>query len=204
MRKHIIAGPLVAVAAMLVASAAVGEKPASQTGREVHKAKTTSLGLYVTSSEAHAKWMAAPDEVKILDVRTPEEYMFVGHAQMAWNVPFAFQTYEWDPDKERFAMEPNPSFVSRVEEWAKPTDTILVMCRSGGRSAKAVNALAEAGFADVYNIIDGMEGDKVDDPASLFNGKRMKNGWKNSGLPWSYDIHPERMKLPKSPEADGP
>jgi hypothetical protein len=27
-------------------------------------------------------------------------------------------------------------------------------------------------------------------------GKRMKNGWKNSGLPWTYKINPEKMRLP--------
>jgi rhodanese-related sulfurtransferase len=38
------------------------------------------------------------------------------------------------------------------------------MCRSGDHSALAVNALAKAGFVNVYNIIDGMEGDKMNDP----------------------------------------
>jgi rhodanese-related sulfurtransferase len=205
MRLHRIAGPLVAVAALFAATAAVGEKSDSQASYEVHKAKQTSLGLYVTSTEAHEKWKAAPEKVKILDVRSPGEYIFIGHAEMAWNIPFAFQTYQWDAGKQRFAMEPNPDFVSQVEEWAKPADTILVMCRSGGRSAMAVNLLAEAGFTNVYNIIDGMEGDKVDDPGSLFYGKRMKNGWKNSGLPWTYDLNPEWMSLPKRQEtSDGP
>jgi hypothetical protein len=41
-----------------------------------------------------------------------------------------------------------------------------------------------------------MEGDLVDDPQSVFHGKRMKNGWKNSGLPWTYDLDPEKMSLP--------
>ncbi|MCP3896128.1 MAG: hypothetical protein GY706_16090 [Bacteroides sp.] len=40
-----------------------------------------------------------------------------------------------------------------------------------------------------------MEGDKVNDPESVFDGKRMKNGWKNSGLPWVYDIDPEKIIL---------
>ena len=65
------------------------------------------------------------------------------------------------------------------------------MCRSGGRSALAVNQLAKAGFVNVYNIIDGMEGDNVDDPGSVYHGKRMRNGWKNSGLPWTYDLSPQ-------------
>jgi rhodanese-related sulfurtransferase len=63
----------------------------------------------------------------------------------------------------------------------------------GGRSAQAVNALAKAGFKRVFNIIDGMEGDLVSDPASAHHGKRMKNGWKNSGLPWTYEVNPDLL-----------
>ena len=80
---------------------------------------------------------------------------------------------------------------------AKPDDTLMVMCRSGGRSAIAVNLLAAAGFENVYNITDGLEGDKVNDPDSAFHGQRLKNGWKNSGCPWTYDLTAERMLLPK-------
>jgi rhodanese-related sulfurtransferase len=71
------------------------------------------------------------------------------------------------------------------------------MCRSGGRSALAVNQLAKAGFVNAYNIIDGMEGDKVDEHGSAYRGKRMKNGWKNSGSPWTYDVNPELIWLTK-------
>ena len=158
--------------------------------------KQTVLGLYVTAKEAYEQWTAAPEKVKIIDVRTPEEYLFVGHPEMAYHVPLAFQTYQWDAEKRRLPMKPNPDFVSQVKEIARPSDTLLVICRSGGRSAQAVNRLAEAGFKKVYSIIDGMEGDVVEDPGSVFQGQRMKNGWKNSGLPWTHDPDPDRMKLP--------
>ena len=58
------------------------------------KAKQTTLGLYVTAAQAYAMWQAAPDKVKVIDVRTPEEFAFVGHPAMAWNVPIAFVTYQ--------------------------------------------------------------------------------------------------------------
>jgi rhodanese-related sulfurtransferase len=74
-----------------------------------------------------------------------------------------------------------------------------VMCRSGGRSAIAVNLLAQAGFTQVFQILDGMEGDLVKDPDSVFAGQRMKNGWKNSGCPWTYSLTPERMLLSQQP-----
>ena len=57
------------------------------------KEKQTVLGLYVTAKEAYEKWKAAPDSVKVIDVRVPEEYAFVGHPEMAWNIPVAFVTY---------------------------------------------------------------------------------------------------------------
>jgi len=36
--------------------------------------------------------------------------------------------------------------------------------------------------------------DLVQDPESVFHGKRMKNGWKNSA-PWVYSIDPEKIIL---------
>ena len=200
MRKLQAAGLLLAFITAGCAAAQAGEKPASPApGREIAKGKETVLGLYLTAKEAYEKWKSHPGKVKILDVRTPEEYLFVGHPEMAYHVPLAFQTYRWDAEKRRLPMKPNPDFISQVKEIAGPADTILVICRSGGRSAQAVNRLAEAGFKKVYSIIDGMEGDVVEDPGSVFQGQRMKNGWKNSGLPYTYEPDPDRMKLPTGP-----
>ena len=167
----------------------------------IPKGKETVLGLYLTAKEAYEKWKADPDKVKIIDVRTPEEYLFVGHPTMAWKIPVAAQIYEWDSEKKKYPMKPLADFVSRCSEVAKPDDTLLLMCRSGGRSAIAVNLLAEAGFKNVYQILDGMEGDAVEDPDSVFLGQRSKNGWKNSGCPWTYKLTPERMMLPKVMES---
>jgi rhodanese-related sulfurtransferase len=184
---------LVLSAGFLSASSLAGDAPDDIGLPEV---KRTSLGLYVTAQEAYEHWRGAPGKVKLLDVRTPEEFIYTGHAEMAWNIPFSLQTYQWDAKKGRFAYEPNPDFVKRVKEWAQPGDTLMVMCRSGGRSARAVDLLAQAGFTNVYTITDGVEGDKVEDPASAYHGKRMVNGWKNSGLPWTYQLDPQRMLLP--------
>ena len=135
-------------------------------------------------------WKSGAGAIAILDVRTPEEYVFVGHPEMARNIPLLFVKHQWDADRKEPVVEPNPDFIRQVKGLYAPTDTLLIMCRSGGRSAIAVNQLAKAGFLNVYNITDGMEGDKVDDPGSVYYGKRMRNGWKNSGLPWTYDINP--------------
>jgi rhodanese-related sulfurtransferase len=190
-RKNLLLVALAAFGVLIFTPAAMGE----QEVQELPIAKQTNLGLYLTAKEAYQKWLAAPDAVKVLDVRTLEEYVYIGHAPMAWNIPLMSQTHEWDADKGYFAMQPNPDFVSQVKEVADPADTILVMCRSGGRSAMAVNQLAEAGFTNVYNITDGMEGDKVDDPLSNYKGQRLRNGWKNSSAPWTYKVDRDRVRL---------
>ena len=90
--------------------------------------KRTALGLYVTAKEAYAKWQAAPDRVKIIDVRTPEEYLFVGHPTMAWKIPVAIQVYEWDAGKNQFPLKPLMDFAARVSQIAKPDDTLMHRC----------------------------------------------------------------------------
>lgn len=153
-------------------------------------AKQTSLGLYVTAAEAHIKWLSNPGNIKIIDCRTPEEYIFVGHAPMAYNIPSKFVTHKVDGQNKPI-MKINPGFVSQVIKKFEITDTIMIMCRSGVRSAQATNQLAQAGFKNVYNITDGFEGDKVTDPENCFYGKRLKNGWKNTGNPWTYKLKPD-------------
>jgi rhodanese-related sulfurtransferase len=166
--------------------------PAAVDASKVPKGKQTTLGLYVTAAQAYEMWKASPNKVKIIDVRTPEEFAFVGHPEMAWNVPLGFVSYQRKDGKFTYAPQMNKDFVAQVKEVARPGDVLLVSCRAGGRGAMAVNQLAAAGFTKAYNIIDGIEGDTVNDPESVFHGKRMKNGWKNSA-PWVYDIDPEKI-----------
>jgi rhodanese-related sulfurtransferase len=189
MKKKLL--PLLILAWIILFSAALATAASN-----VPKKKQTVLGLYLTAKDAFSKWHVDADKVVVLDVRTPEEYIFVGHAPMARNIPLSVLNQELTAEKRRPVMELNPGFVSQVQKDYKITDTILVMCRSGGRSAKAVNLLAEAGFKNVYNITDGFEGDSVKDPQSYFNGKRVKNGWKNSGAPWTYELDPNLMYQP--------
>jgi len=189
-RRSLLLTSLIILTILYVTPCAMGQQIT-----ELPKAKQTSLGLYVTAREAYDKWQADPDNVTILDVRTTEEYLYVGHAPMAWNIPLMSQTYEWNADKHYFAMQPNADFITQVMELQKPSDTILVMCRSGGRSAMAVNRLADAGFTHVYQVIDGFEGDSINDPESVFKGQRLRNGWKNSGIPWTYRPEPGRMRF---------
>jgi rhodanese-related sulfurtransferase len=190
----LIAGICFAATAGFVGAQA--EPPASPAAHsQLPERKQTTLGLYVTAREAHEMWQAAPDQVKIIDVRTPEEYALIGHPEMAWNIPYGFITYQRVDRTFEHGARLNPDFVAEVKSIAQPADTLLLTCRSGDRSARAVNLLAEAGFANVFTITDGVEGDKIEDPDNVYFGKRMKNGWKNWGLPWVYSIDPDRILI---------
>ena len=161
--------------------------------------KQTVLGLYVTAKEAYEMWLADKNRIKIIDVRTPEEYIFVGHAPVAQNIPFQLFNYKMAVRNKGPLMKANPNFIAEVVQKFKKSDTVLVICRSGNRSAAAVNAMATAGFKSAYSITDGFEGDRVRDPSSPFYGKRFKNGWRNSGISWTDKLNPELMWIPAGP-----
>ena len=91
MKKYVTAGVLlilvatIGVAVIANADGGATEGSASQTATlQLPKEKQTTLGFYVTAKEAYEKWKAEPDKITIIDVRTPEEYLFVGHPTMAW------------------------------------------------------------------------------------------------------------------------
>ena len=103
---------------------------------ELPQEKKTTIGLYVTAKDAYEMWKIDPGKVNVLDVRTPEEYIYIGHAAMARNIPLLFQTYKWDTDKMNFPMKPNPDFIKQIQQVFKQDDTILVTCRSGARTGR--------------------------------------------------------------------
>lgn len=78
-------------------------------------------------------------EFVILDVRTPEEFA-EGHVSGAANVNVMA------PD-----LESRLGALSRGK-------TYLVYCRTGNRSAKAVQAMERLGFRSVYHMFEGIVG----------------------------------------------
>ena len=64
------------------AVAAQTEKPVpAAVSRDLPKGKQTTLSLYVTAAQAYEMWKAAPDRIKVIDVRTPEEFALIGHPE---------------------------------------------------------------------------------------------------------------------------
>jgi rhodanese-related sulfurtransferase len=94
-------------------------------------------------------------------------------------------------------METNKNYILGIEQALADNnltkdDAVIIMCRSGGtRGAPAANLLFEKGFKKVYVVTNGFEGSSLKDGDK--KGWRLKNGWKNSGLPWSYKLNKEKM-----------
>jgi rhodanese-related sulfurtransferase len=59
---------------------------------------------------------------------------------------------------------------------------ILLICRSGKRSAAAAEAATRAGFSRVFNVLEGFEGEITPDGQRGATG-----GWRYHGLPWVQD-----------------
>lgn len=107
---------------------------------------------------------------KLIDVRTSEELTLIGCVPGALSVQWKLY-----PD-----WRLNPRFLAEVKANVAPTDLLLLLCRSGVRSREAAELLAQQGFANCFNVLEGFEGDK--NAAS----QRIVAGWKARGLPWSH------------------
>ena len=118
---------------------------------------------HITVQQAHQDQGAG---AKYLDVRSIPEFD-QGHPEGAFNIPLMHA----DPATRQ--MRPNPDFLTVVRA-NFPTNTRLVIgCQMGGRSAKAAEILATAGYHEVANVLGGYGG------APQFGHA----GWVQAGLP---------------------
>ncbi len=175
-------------------------------------AKDTSLAKNINSLQAYDMLANAKEGTFLLDVRTPEEYQLIGHAPMAYNIPFMFLSDEFvtkggqfrgkTATKTRYQYYLNLDFVAEVAKKFKKTDMLLV----GNRSVPATNLLVKNGFTNVYNIHDGVEGGKfkgqgedkalVKKYSSFYEHRNHVEGWKFYGLPYTYHLDPKYIYEP--------
>lgn len=116
-------------------------------------------------------WALARDgQATIVDVRSPEEWHFVGHVPGSVLVPWAAGV----------DLKAVPEFVGRLRAAVPGQRPLLFLCRSARRSVSAATAAARAGFGQTFNILEGFEGD-LDE-----HGQRgARGGWRARGLPWA-------------------
>lgn len=161
----------------------------------------TPLGFYLTALEAYGMKTANPDKVLLLDVRNQAEVHYTGMATTVdANIPYRFDSTQWKMKKKgpygTFKKPKNPDFVAAVEilfntRKLSKNSPVIVMCSTGSRAPFAAKLLIKAGFTKVYTQIEGFEGVRA--KSGNRKGERVVSGWKHAGLPWSYDLLPEKM-----------
>jgi rhodanese-related sulfurtransferase len=116
----------------------------------------------------------------LVDVRTRAEWAFVGVPDLS-KLNRDVMLIEWQtfPDSRTA-----PDFIERLNSalTAKGVgkDTaIFFICRSGGRSRMAAEAMAQAGYYNCKNVMEGFEG-----PLDAAQHRSQIAGWKFAGLDW--------------------
>jgi rhodanese-related sulfurtransferase len=128
----------------------------------------------MTPKEAFDVLQANP-QARLVDVRTKAELELVGRVPNALNVEWA--TFP--------GMVANPEFAEQLSELLNnegldKNRLLVFMCRTGGRSHNAAVVAAKLGFTQVYNMLEGFEGE-----ANQLKQRTLMNGWKHAGLPWT-------------------
>ena len=167
---------------------------------KLKKKKQTPQGLYLTAKEAHTMLKSSSEKILFVDVRSQPELEFVGYANRTdVNIPYVTNDFnEFDKKKSRYKKEANSNFTVDMEKQIykhglTKNSKIILMCRSGSRSAKAATLLSKVGYNNVYSVVDGFEGGKA--KSGPTKGQRTVNGWKNAGLPWSYKLNLSKTYL---------
>jgi len=134
--------------------------------------------------------------VPLIDVRTVQEYQFVGHVPASYNMPLYRWSNKWDEKIKNFAFEIDPDFTQDfMSIFPEKDEPYIFICRSGHRSKQAVELLVESGYTNLYNMWEGFEGIAVKDKTLPNYGQKTVDGWKNRGLPCTWDIDKSLIKL---------
>ncbi|MCK4710219.1 MAG: rhodanese-like domain-containing protein [Gammaproteobacteria bacterium] len=116
--------------------------------------------------------------VVFIDVRSGMEFLFIGHPVGAVNIPW-IEEPDWEINPH-FARDIRKLILGGVichdDSQCAP---IVLICRSGKRSAEAGQLLIGENFNRVYNVNTGFEGD-LDET----HHRSSLGGWRYDGLPW--------------------
>jgi len=137
---------------------------------------TTKQVKSISPVEAQKLLEENPSAV-LIDVRSAMEFLFVGHPKGAVHVAWIDEP-DWKVD---------PAFSSHVRQVMlgglncddDSCTPVVLICRSGKRSHEAGEALLKEGFNDVYNVLEGFEGELDDD-----HHRSTVGGWRFHNLPW--------------------
>ena len=140
--------------------------------RARHEAHTAALPFAGSVAPRDAWALVQAGAATLVDVRSAEERKFVGHVPGVAHVGWASGT----------SLTRNPRFVRELEAKVRKDEPVLLLCRSGKRSALAAEAATKAGFTHVFNVLEGFQGE-LNDAQQRGTG----DGWRFRGLPWIQD-----------------
>jgi rhodanese-related sulfurtransferase len=117
----------------------------------------------------------------MVDVRTRAEWTFVGLPDLS-KLGKRIVTVEWQTFPENSV---DPAFTQRLKAalagvGADTETPMFFICRSGGRSRMAAEAMAALGYQHCHNVADGFEG-----PLDGDRHRGRVGGWKAAGLAWT-------------------
>ena len=120
-------------------------------------------------SPAEAWQLASTGQAVIVDVRTAEEWYWVGRIPGSEHI-------EWALGRQQ---QRNENFLPELQARVPQERRVLFLCRSGVRSQAAAKAATAAGYPSAWNIVGGFEG-----PLDEHRHRGSVAGWQASGLPW--------------------
>lgn len=124
----------------------------------------------ICSKEAY-NMLIANNNTFLVDVRTEEEWKYVGIPSLSNKNNVVFLSWQLSPFME-LNRDFEDRFLSIIDD--KISNIIFFLCRSGHRSLMAANFMANIGYKNCYNIIDG------------FEGNLQNKGWQQNNLPWQF------------------
>lgn len=135
---RLLAAPAVALLLAAGCGSDDNSSSASPDTNDTAAAAESAPGIrLVTAAEGAAIQADPPEDLVVLDVRTPEEYA-EGHLEGAILVDF------YDPD-----------FADQLAE-LDPDKPYLLYCRSGNRSGQAADIMDTLGFSNVADVDGGI------------------------------------------------
>jgi len=159
----------------------------------------------ITAQEAYN--MVSSGEATLLDVRTLEEYAFVGSPALdAGGEPIAYliswKLFDGVDDNGQTIYKDNPDFDALVEQtFGSSKDlALIVMCKVGGRSTYAANRLEQLGFTSVYEIDNRLK--ELASPPGGCGGFQGSNYQaETNGYYYGYTGYPGRLPSGSTPSS---
>ena len=130
----------------------------------------------ITPIEAQKLLEENPSAV-LIDVRSAMEFLFVGHPKGAVHVAWIDEP-DWKVDSA-FSSHVRQVMLGGLNCDDDGCTPVVLICRSGKRSHEAGETLLKEGFNDVYNVLEGFEGELDDD-----HHRSTLGGWRFHNLPW--------------------